>query len=165
MHQIYAELLFRARRPARELRDEIAKELQRAHAYFAWPTTEASSGAGAIDDSYFDHAQGVLGYLGYRVGMSGIPQGQRSDLLDHVYGNTLPPVNSREYMEQWGEPSTAMRLRKMAESLAAFARNAKRRNPRAMAAAIQDWEDDLRYLKKSYYTGRYAFLWPETIAK
>jgi hypothetical protein len=70
----------------------------------------------------------------------------------------------RDNMAEWGAPSTGPRLRKMVESLAAFARNAKRRDARRLSVAIAEWESDLDYLKRTYYVGRYDFVWPDTAA-
>jgi hypothetical protein len=71
-------------------------------------------------------------------------------------------MDNREYLNEWGEPKTARRLQKLAESIAAFTRNAKRRNEKNFSKAIQDWEADLAYLKKTYYDNRFSFRWPRT---
>ncbi len=54
------------------------------------------------------------------------------------------------------------RLRKTAESIAAFARNAKRKSDNALARAVSAWEADLAYLKKTFDDGRYDFPWPKS---
>lgn len=169
MHVVFVELLFRERRAARELRNAVGDrlaEMEKLAAleakYFKWPTTDAPGGDGEVDDSFFQYHQGLLGFVGYRVGASGVSAPQREDLLDSVYANPLPPLNSREYMAEWGAPSTGVRLRKMAESIAAFTRNAKRRNARRLWTAISEWEADLAYLKNTYYICHYDFIWPDT---
>lgn len=163
LHQLYVELLFRKREAALKLRaniESILESLARYNHYFPWPRTEAVDGDGAGDDMCFPIADGMLGFVGYRVGASGVAADQRADLLDSVYAKALPPLNSKAYMESWGTPGTAARLSKLAGSLAAFARNAKRQQRNRLATAIAEWEVDLAYLKKTYYDGRYDFPWP-----
>ena len=163
LHAVFVELLFRERRAARELRTVVGERLAVLETeYFKWPTVDACPGDGEFDDSFFQYRQGLLGFVGYRVGASGVSQAQRQDLLDAVYKRPLPSLNSKEYMSKWGAPSTSLRLRKMAESIAAFARNAKRADARRLASAICEWESDLSYLKTTYYVGRYDFTWPNT---
>lgn len=53
-----------------------------------------------------------------------------------------------------------MRLKKMAESIAAFARNAKRKRTSVLDDAVVDWEADLRFLFETYYVGKFRFEWP-----
>jgi hypothetical protein len=48
----------------------------------------------------------------------------------------------------------------MAESIASFARSAKRRDAAGLMHAIADWENDLRHLYDTYYMGRFGFAWP-----
>lgn len=161
LHTIYVELLFREKRAAKELREQVSESLKvLSTKYFVWPSTDAQLGDGQIDDSYFQYHQGLLGFMGYRVGESGIGQTQRHDLLDAVYSGRLPTLNSKEYMSEWGEPSTGQRLKKVAESIAAFVRNAKRRNPQRMSLAISEWESDLSYMKERYYRHSLNFIWP-----
>jgi hypothetical protein len=90
----------------------------------------------------------------------GLPETARRELLDEIYSGELPRVNSLEYMEAWGTPASATRLRKMADSIATFARNAKRRASPSLVA-ISEWEGDLGYLRKTYYAGKYDFKWPK----
>jgi hypothetical protein len=158
---IFVELLFRKRPIATELRAIVVQQmLEILPNYFPWPSTDTTDGMGELDESFFQHQQGVLGLVGYRVGVSGIDASRRQGLLDFVYSNNLPPINSAEYMAEWGKPNSALRLEKMAESVAAFTRNFKRRKSVRFSTAISEWETDLAYLKATYYIGRYNFLWP-----
>lgn len=52
----------------------------------------------------------------------------------------------------------------MAESIAAFVRNAKRNENSDMSRAIEHWEKDLSWLKSEYYDGLFdgSFPWPTT---
>lgn len=164
LHQVYVETLFRSRKPARELRAALAEELTSLQGYFRWPDTDAPAGNGSLDDGFFQYAKGLLGFVGYRVGASGVSVYKRHALLDHIYTSALPRINSAEYMAEWGSPHTATRLKKMAESLASFARGAKRNDVQRYAVAISEWESDLAYLKRNYYDTRYKFGWPRTAA-
>jgi len=64
--------------------------------------------------------------------------------------------------KEWGEPQTAQRLQKMANTLAALTRNAKRHDLRSYATAIDDWEGDLAFLHERYYVHLFQFGWPAT---
>jgi hypothetical protein len=104
----------------------------------------------------------LLRYLGYHVGAKGLSGEERRAILDAVYLEKLPSVNSRTYMSEWGQPHTGVRLKKLAETLAALTRNEKRKRAAASRSAIEEWEADLEYLRQKYYVGRYDFVWPET---
>lgn len=131
--------------------------------YFPWPTTESPKGAGNIAAVDWEEL-GMLAYLGYHVGVtSKLTTAQRQRLLAHVFTMQLPPLNNVAYMQSWGSAHTGPRLRKMAEAIAAFARNAKRRSNLRFNVAIRHWEDDLSYLRKTFYRGRFdGFAWPTT---
>jgi hypothetical protein len=60
------------------------------------------------------------------------------------------------------EPRTAQRLYKLANTLAALIRNAKRRDAVSMERAINDWERDLLFLYAKYYVDFFHFGWPAT---
>lgn len=129
---------------------------------FAWPTTEAraSSGTSTVPEL---RSEGMLSYLEYRVGKTaGLPAVVRHSILARVFEGKLPRVFDAEYMRGWGSPGSAQRLRKMAESLAAFARNAKRSDEDRLDEAIRQWEQDLEFLHDRYYVGRFGFGWPTT---
>jgi len=156
------ELFHRKTQRAISLRTRLLERISELIAQgFPWPSTDAeptdSNSAVFIDAP----TTGMLGYLGYRVGVSGVATDDRLALLSTIYTHRLPQINSADYMLQWCEPSTSIRLRKMADSIAAFVRNAKRRAspPRV---AIDEWEADLQYLYTKHYLGCYNFFWPNT---
>lgn len=126
---------------------------------FLWPSTDAAAGQVGLN-AQLGPATGILGALGYRVGKAGAPLKERRQLLDFVFTEDLPPIESAEYMAGWGVPNSGARLQKIAESLAAFVRNAKRRDGNTLMLAIQHWQDDLKYLHGRYYLGRFGFIWP-----
>ena len=129
---------------------------------FEWPTTDAPAARHGFDGDFFFYEHGLLSYLGYHVGGSGKTKSVRQQLLDCVFLRRVPNVGSDKYMSEWGEPETARRLQKMADTLAALARNAKRKTSGNYAEAISDWETDLEYLYTKYYVGRFDFVWPRT---
>lgn len=130
--------------------------------YFKWPSTEAHGGSRDLNGNGWQDT-GILGYLGYRVGRgSDLSKRERELLLSHIFSMQLPPLNDPTYMRQWSLPDSPQRLRKMAECIAAFARNAKRRRTQNFAEAARHWEEDLSFLRRDYYVGkfRFAFDWP-----
>ncbi|MER8748077.1 hypothetical protein NKH57_02180 [Mesorhizobium sp. M1050] len=129
---------------------------------FAWPNTEVRGGPGTSTVPEL-RSEGILSYLEYRVGKTaGLPAVVRHSILARVFEGKLPRVFDAEYMRGWGSPGSAQRLRKMAESLAAFARNAKRSDQDRLDEAIRQWEQDLEFLHDRYYVGRFGFGWPTT---
>jgi hypothetical protein len=129
--------------------------------YFRWPSTEAPGGDGSLSTSgWLD--KGLLSQMGYRVGaIRGEEELQRRKILDRIFAGSLPPILPQAFLNEWGSPHSASRLQKMAESIAAFCRNAKRqRVPKT--TAITEWECDLEYLYNEYYVARFHFAWPST---
>ena len=130
--------------------------------FFEWPSTEASGGDGSIDARGWP-PEGVLKYFGYKVGdYEGLSKHLRQRILDEIFGGPIPPVFRFEYLNEWGAPGTAQRLRKMALTIANLTKNAKRRRDAKMATAIDHWEQDLGHLYDEYYVEKFHFAWPST---
>lgn len=169
LHALYFELVHRERRAARKLRESIEAHLKTFDGYFPWPSTEVRAGRGSIDSASFAVAEGVLGFMGYRVGAraadDGVTPQKRRAVLEDVYLHALPPMQSAEYMVAWGRPKTATRLKKIANAIAANTCLRKRRDGAKFAVAIKDWEADLAYLKRSFYVDVYSFKWPTTTTR
>lgn len=129
--------------------------------YFPWPSTDAPAGDKDVAVENWEEI-GILSYLGYHVGITDqLSTAQRRRLLNHVFSMRLPPLNGVAYMRSWGSPNTGSRLKKIAESIAAFTRNAKRRRNPQLVECVRKWEDDLLYLRKAFYVGRFdRFTWP-----
>lgn len=107
------------------------------------------------------HEVGLLKASGYVVGSS---EGKKTDerwrILNWVFlCDELKGVDDPYYAEEWGTPKSSLRLQKMANSLAAFARNAQR-SPNDMRVAIKEWKEDLDYLYHTFYTQWHKFPWP-----
>lgn len=135
---------------------------------FAWPTTDiqiSGSHRTTVDFTAMDSPEtGLLKHMGYQVGLSGLDEKQRRRILDSVMSMDLRPASARDryYLAQWGRPSSAKRLSKMANCLASFASSKKRVKSKDYSAAIADWESDLAYLRKAYSGLRTQFSWPST---
>jgi hypothetical protein len=127
---------------------------------FRWPSTNVSGpGPGPFDPALLE--KGFLGHLGYAVGVNGRPEHERREALRTAYLRNLPPAFPGWYVTEWGAPSSGERLRKIADSIATFCRNAKKRRV-PPEHAIHDWERDLGWLRAQFYDGRYRFQWPST---
>jgi hypothetical protein len=152
LNGIHHELQFRSRKKAQTLLIRIVERLTelKSEKPFSWPPITA------------EPADGMLKLCGYKVGLNGLPENQRRQILDNVFLHFLPSIDDVSYLGEWGQPGTAKRLRKLAESIAAFTRNAKRRNSGNFNKAIQNWEADLAYLKRTYYEEQFNFHWPRT---
>ena len=61
---------------------------------------------------------------------------------------TLPPVASPAYMAEWSEPNTRQRYRKLHRVIRVLASSGKK-FPN-MELAVQNWEDDLVYLERTW---------------
>ena len=108
---------------------------------------------------------GMLGILGYRVGVSGLPALQRRYLLDKILVSVLPPAFPPSYMTIWGQPDTSQRLRQMAISIAGFCKIRLRALGNKPDTATGDWIADLQYLKQTHHRGRWKFKWPTTTVR
>lgn len=130
---------------------------------FHWPTTtavpSAKTGSFSLESSPKESA---LTALGYKTGLSAPGPQDRRAILKRAFEKKLPFVNSEEYMDGWGSPKSSKRLQKMANTMAATVRNHKRNRTRDMSMAINEREADLEWLYKTYYVGRFRFIWPST---
>jgi hypothetical protein len=123
------------------LRDEISMnwgQLAEQNEWFAWPSTAVSQGPnnGKLDGSDW-RPQGMLSLLGYHVGETlSLHPAVRESVLEYAFECHLPPVNDIAYFEEWGEPRSARRLMKLANTLAwaMMAGNERYREPGALAA-------------------------------
>lgn len=98
--------------------------------------------------------------MGYHVGKSGEEADVRHSILTLAFQGQLPIVSNHAYMQQWGNPGTPQRLRKIATHIAHSCSDARNRS--GWEVAVEDWESDLEWLKESYYRGHMQFHWPDT---
>jgi hypothetical protein len=133
--------------------------------FFRWPSTFAPGGSGNLRNIDWDK-EGLLSAFGYHVGFSSpLSVLGRRAILDRVYRTPLGPDIPSHIRGEWGAPSTSHRLRKLANTIASFTRNAKRNYFGSYGVAIQEWEEDLYYLYLQHYIGRYAFPWPRSAGR
>jgi hypothetical protein len=163
--RVLAEPEHKLRGQAILLRKEVSSRwaIQAAQEkWFPWPTTIASPGNRELKGICW-RERGMLDVLGYHVGETDpTPRDIRRCVLEYAFECHLPPLNDRHYFLEWGQPQTAQRLRKLANTLAALTRNAKRRDVMSYATAIDDWEGDLALLHEKYYAHFFHFGWPTT---
>lgn len=163
LEKIHHELKFRSRKKAQALRERIAQRLTELQPISVFPTaTVIASSQNPLPSEVFTGETGLLRQYGYKVGVNGLSESQRRRILDSVLLEPFPFVNDTAYLREWGKPNTAQRLQKLANCIATFARNAKRRRLSSHSESIQDWEADLAYLKRTYYDGRFDFRWSQT---
>ena len=161
---LFDELAYRHSKKARELRTLALTRLRQMHPpgeFFKWPSTRVQRSASGQIGVVNWRAEGVLRILGYRVGVSGVSAPARHDILDLAFKGRLPAMQDQQYGQELGAPDSSTRLQKLANIIAGLARNAKRKELRALDRAIRDWERDLEYLRISHYEGRFSFRWPE----
>ena len=165
LQEVISELKYRKSKSAVALYKKLAARLtnltEENTPSFRWPTTAVvGDSSSALRIAHFDYDEGLLKFMGYTVGQNGAYRTRRRQVLDYVFNEKVPKVQSYEYMAEWGEPKTTTRLQKLANSLATFARNAKRRRSSDMDHAVAEWEEDLQYIKESYYDTQHEFPWP-----
>ena len=153
------------RSEALKLRDEISANwlsLFEKNEWFAWPSTSVRLGPSSTKlDALEWRPQGMLSFLGYHVGETSGRPSVREAILEYAFDHHLPPVGEATYFEEWGEPRSARRLRKLANTIAALTRNAKKRDLVALSRAVDEWEQDLGFLYERYYLDL-LFRWPST---
>jgi len=123
----------------------------------------SSRGGGSIFD--VEVKEGPLRRLGYQVGKTGETIETRQKVLEQAFTaprEDFPGTYPLGYLDEWDKPKSGDRLKKMANSIAAFCRNHRKRS-NASTTAINDWETDLEWLKdKFYHPLNFGFGWPTT---
>ncbi|WP_456386280.1 hypothetical protein [Profundibacter sp.] len=77
----------------------------------------------------------------YTVGKTnGLPESTRRLILDRCFSGQLPPIESLSALRLWGEPKTALRLRKIAYHIAGLTKNFKKMPSGGYETAISGWE-------------------------
>lgn len=100
-----------------------------------------------------------LGYIGYSVGKSStLTKNKRRTILRKAFLEE-DFEELKEY--DWGEKQSPKRLEAIARHIASLIRNFRRQDSKNYNAAIQDWKEDLDYLKSEFYDDKYAdeFVW------
>ena len=126
---------------------------------FPWPETTFEDGPPATIGEGFDgeDASSPLYKMGYSVAQQvALSQSERYQCLNETYQEeNLPWCISDAYMEDWGEPNSRKRLRRIAWHLNMMTKRLKRHTE-----AVARWESDLNWLKQNYYKPIHRFRWP-----
>ena len=92
---------------------------------------------------------GMLSAVGYHVGIvQGKSEAIRHKLLDYIMTGTLPPAGSPPYYEEWGEPLSKQRYRKLHRVITVQASSNEHFENRDVA--IGEWREDLVYLQNHW---------------
>jgi hypothetical protein len=132
---------------------------------FEWPVTDLLKfpGTGSAMGELSSPSVGVLRLAGYRTGTNAAGSQARQAKLRRLFESEsllrdyrtaemgLRPGDLEAHLNTWGLPRSGVRLRKMAESIAAFCRNEKHRG---LLVSPQQREDDLEWLKREFYDGK-----------
>lgn len=108
---------------------------------------------------------GLLQTLGYHVGETQpVEKRLRQQILREIFDGELPPVDSPKHMQEWGEPGTEHRMRKLALTLASLnllSDYGDQKRRLSFRRAIAEREADLQFLHEEYFVGRdFRFTWP-----
>ncbi|MCR9177433.1 MAG: hypothetical protein NXI19_15685 [Alphaproteobacteria bacterium] len=129
-----------------------------------WPDTEPPNPNGGGFDPDFWYTQSALKMLGYTTGAKGMSDAERRSFLKQFLDSRLPPAVEAVYGNEYGEPGSTNRLRKMSNVIASNCRNFKLNDGTKYQIAISHWERDLEYLRTQFYEGRGLRFqpWPST---
>jgi hypothetical protein len=128
--------------------------------WFSWISTFVKIGDSGENLFIETPNTGILGHSGYTVQQkSNLSPSERRVILTQVFNSKLPTINSTEYMQEWGQPNSKERLKKMADSIAWFCRSQKKKGNDIAASR---YEADLKWLRKTFYNGRYNFRWAKS---
>lgn len=161
--KILSEVTYRKRQRAIKLSQHLVERLcALSEDCFLWPTTEIMESYNEHTDSdRYVNTASILSALGYRAGNKGHEDIMRRQILSDIYNREIPNIISEEYMRECGKPKSGLRLKKIANTIAARTKDAKR-SKKDYSLAIKHWESDLRYIKREFYNNRYNFKWPIT---
>lgn len=160
LYFIWREAMERRSIAARTMAQLIGLHL-RANDSFVWPGTDAAPGTVPMPDTDWK-PMSPLRALGYHVGRSAPAAAERRRILGGAFTHPLPPVIPADELAEWSKPSACARLHKMANLLSSLAKNAKRKDSRALGLSIEHWESDLEWLRQMYHAGRCDFVWPSS---
>ena len=129
-----------------------------------WPTVMPPRKKGGKFEADFKEFS-ALRFCGYSVGKThGMPAEERKRFLDYFFTHKLPLFTKQQkdlFEDDYSTPGSEKRLRKMANVIASNCRNFKANNKKIYQFAINDYEEDLSYLRKKYFI-KGSFPWPES---
>lgn len=127
-----------------------------------WPIVNEQPGNGEVSATFQQFS--ALKLFGYTVGKTaGWPREQRRQFLSDFMEQDLPVVVGHIFGNEYGEPMSSTRLRKVANVISNNCSLRLRNDSRKYRYAIEDWLDDLQFLREKYYDGlELKFLpWPD----
>ena len=139
------------------------KPKQTAKKVWSWPIIEVPGGSASSNDfgnGYWEEIS-PLKMFGYTVGKTnGWSATKRKRFLNDFMSCDLPSAVEKIYGIKYGDPSSPERLKAVANLISSLIIAAKRRNGSSMEYAIQDWTEDLNYLKTKFYVAQGLKLYP-----
>ena len=115
-----------------------------------------------VNHEPYKYQYGVMNYHGYKTGRNGEHESIRREILEWVFGHPLlPEVNNEKYMQEWDAPDSEERLKRIVKEIVNSITSAKKL-PNNYSLEIDDWIEDLAYLKKEFYDeNKFTFEWPD----
>ena len=129
-----------------------------------WPIPDITSSRGKSTFAATFADASALKILGYSVGVNGLQETERKELLERFFTGPLPSIVNELFGDAWGNPGSEERLKKMADTISSNCKNFKRNDASRYRVAIEDWESDLSWLRENFYK-RGRFPWPDTVAE
>lgn len=117
-----------------------------------WPEINPAPGSGPFTCDF--KRVSALKLFGYSVGISGWSEDERHRFLSDFMEKELPPSVEKYFGEEYGQPMSTDRLRKVAKVIAGNCGLRMRSDPERYETAIREWQDDLKFLKEKYYQGK-----------
>ena len=124
-----------------------------------------------LPDYFIRNKHSALGLCGYHTGKSsGLSRDVRRDTLANFMERTLHPRIVEIFGDEYGDPLSPKRLKKMANVVTSLCKLMKRKmskenNYKDYSQAIRDYESDHKFLEDYYYKpmckGRPPFPWPD----
>ena len=102
---------------------------------------------GESSQQLFIAGEGLLSHAGYNVQKNGPSRKQRQDLLFDIFNGvvTLPDTLSQSVVEQWGDPNSLERLKKIRNTINTSLGMQKGRS-NTSPQAVKKWEEDLHFI-------------------
>ena len=110
-------------------------------------SSSVADGMGETSQQLFVAGEGLLSHAGYNVQKNGPSRKQRQDLLFDIFNGvvTLPDTLSQSVAEQWGDPNSLERLRKIRNTINTSLGMQKGRS-NTSPQAVKKWEEDLEFI-------------------
>ena len=127
--------------------EEKRKNLQKIDNINNSISNRIADGMGESSQQLFIAGEGLLSHAGYNVQKNGPSRKQRQDLLFDIFNGvvTLPDTLSQSVVEQWGDPNSLERLKKIRNTINTSLGMQKGRS-NTSPQAVKKWEEDLHFI-------------------